>query len=130
MESLSKLFHLILDALINFYTKEIPKILNLSANTLTNINKILINQKESLSIEQWIKLSPIITCLIFISSLPFFMLYNTKVKSKYEQIMSERKNSFWMTRLLIQRMTGLILFSAFITLAFQGKGLFTLRKYF
>ena len=112
---------------LSFFTTEIPSILSLSAKALQKAQfPSTFAGFSTLSLKQWILLSPVITCILFVSFLPFILLYQSKVKLRTyrEQNIHHRMNSYWLTRIAISRMTGLILFAAFTTFAMQGRGLY------
>jgi len=141
----------LLSCFSHFFGREVPTIFSLSANALKKAPfPSSVSQLESLSTEQWLYLSPVLTCLLVCCSLPFLLLWqfhtrkvsctekaknlikianeNTRRReiAREERVerKEERKERYWMTRVLLIRGIAFIYFFAFLTSAFQSRALF------
>ena len=111
----------ILSCAKQFFSKDLPNILHAAARALQKAPlPSSYEELTKLTLQQWIKLSPTIACIFFFCLLPFIFINHSEKAAQR----NGRKNTYWLTRILIIRFVGIIYFAAFTTLAFQFRALY------
>ena len=104
---------------------EIPKILQHAARALLEAPfGGSLQEWMQLSAAQWLQLAPILTCLSVGLVLVPLCLLGSGDSGGADRRHTSGAGSYWLTRLLLLRMMGAIYLSAFLTSAFQSRGLF------
>ena len=101
-----------------FITNDIPSILSLTSTSLKCLPlPSSPSSFSSLSFSDWLALAPLLTLVTLFSLYLLPSLFQREEENK-------KKRTFWLTRICLLRMMGLIYLAAFLTSSFQSRPLF------
>jgi hypothetical protein len=104
-------------AVHTFITADLPSILRSAAQALERAPVAASPQQwKALNASEGLVLAPILTCLLVVVVLPL-CITNSAASSTQDG----GRESYWLTRMLIVRVMGVIYFCAFLVSAFQAR---------